>query len=48
MSIKHELQNIISGNGKVRNGEIIHSIADFIRGKKKAVSNLKETKFDKD
>lgn len=38
MSIKHELQNIISGNGSVRNGEIIQAINHHLRGKKKAIS----------
>ena len=48
MSVKHELQNIISGNGSVRNGKIIRSITDYLRRKKKTVSNLKEDKLDKD
>ena len=48
MSVKHELQNIISGNGSVRNGKIIRSITDYLRRKKKAVSNLKEGEFNKD
>ena len=47
MSVKYELQNIISGNGSVRNGEIIQTISDFLRGKKKTVSNLKEAKLNK-
>ena len=47
MSIKHELQDIISGNGFVRNGKNIQTITNYLRGKKEAVSNLKEDKFDK-
>lgn len=47
MSLKHELQNIISGNGQVRHGKVIQTIAAYLRGKKKAVSNLEETKFSK-
>ena len=42
MFIKHELQNIISGNGKVRLGEAIQTILNYLRGKKKAVSELEE------
>ena len=48
MTIKHELQNIISGNGSVRNGKIIQSIIDYLRRKKKAVSSLTEGGFLKD
>ncbi|MFM7015022.1 MAG: hypothetical protein ACKOX3_01725 [Bacteroidota bacterium] len=40
MSIKHELQNIISGNGKVRHGEIIQTITNYLRGKKATVSGI--------
>lgn len=47
MSIKHELQNIISGNGSVRNGKIIQTITDYLRRKKETISNLEETKFSK-
>lgn len=47
MSIKHELQNIISGNGSVRNGKVIQSITDYIRREKKAISNLAEGEFNK-
>lgn len=47
MSIKHELQDIISGNGSVRNGKIVQSITDYLRRKKKAVSNLTAREFDK-
>lgn len=48
MSIKHELQNIITGNGTVRNGEIIQSITDYLRGKKETVSTIEKTKFIKE
>ncbi len=48
MSLKNELQNIISGNGQVRHGETIQTISAYLRGKKNAVSNVKETKFSKD
>ena len=48
MSIKHELQNIISGNGSVRNGKIIQTITDYLRREKKAISATEETKFSKD
>jgi hypothetical protein len=47
MSIKHELQNIISGNGSVRNGDLIQSISSFLRGKKESVSNTEKAKFSK-
>ncbi|MBA3706718.1 MAG: hypothetical protein H0W84_12705 [Bacteroidetes bacterium] len=48
MSLKHELQNIISGNGSVRNGKIIQTITDYLRGKNKTVSGLKKTKLLKE
>lgn len=48
MSLKHELQSIISGNGSVRNGEIIQTIADHLRGKKKAISGIEKAKFVKE
>ncbi len=47
MSIKHELQNIISGNGPIGNGKVIQSITEYIRREKKAISNLAEGKFNK-
>ncbi len=47
MFIKHELQNIISGNGKVRHGEVIQTTLNYPRGKKEAVSELEKTKFSK-
>jgi hypothetical protein len=45
VSIKHELQNIITENAKVRNGEIIQSITDYLRGKKKTISEIEKAKF---
>ncbi len=48
MSLKHELQSIISGNGSVRNGEIIQTITDYLRRKKTSVSGVKKTKLIKE
>jgi hypothetical protein len=48
MSIKSELQNIISGNGKVRFGEINQTINHYLRRKKEAVPGLENTKFLKE
>ena len=45
MSLKHELQNIISGNGSVRNGNILQTITNYLRGKKKAISESEKAKF---
>lgn len=47
MILKHELQNIISGNGKVRYGEAIQAINHFLRRQKKSVSGTEKTKFVK-
>jgi hypothetical protein len=47
MSLKLELQNIISGNGEVRYGSIIQTINHYLRGKKKAISESEKTKFIK-
>jgi hypothetical protein len=47
MTVKHELQNIISGNGSVSNGKIIQSIASYLSGKEKAIPNAEKTKFFK-
>jgi hypothetical protein len=44
MSLKHELQDIISGNGTVRFGEAIQSAKRFIRGKKETIQGIEETK----
>ena len=40
MSQKHELQNIISGNGEVRKGKDIQSVASYLRRKKEAISGI--------
>jgi hypothetical protein len=48
MSVKHELQRIISGNGSVRNGKIIQTITDHLRRKKKTVSGTEKAKFLKE
>ena len=44
---KHELQNIISGIGSVRNGEIIQSITDYLRREKTSIPNLEKGEFNK-
>jgi hypothetical protein len=38
MALKDELQDIISGNGKVRHGANIQAITSFLRRKKTAIS----------
>lgn len=48
MTIKHELQSIISGNGSVRNGKIIQTITDYLWGKKKTIQGTAKTKLDKE
>ncbi len=47
MSLKHELQSIISGNGSVRNGKIIQAITNHLRGKKKAIQRTAKAKLVK-
>ena len=47
MSVKNELQNIISGNGPVRHGEIIQAITSYLKGKKGAGSAAEKTEFSK-
>jgi len=47
MYSKYELQNVISGNAKVRYGEIIQTIANFLREKKRAIQKSEESKFFK-
>jgi len=47
MSLKHELQSIISGNGSVRHGKIIQAITDHLRGKKKAIQRTAKAKLVK-
>ena len=44
MTLKHELQSIISGNGIVRHGETIQAIANYIRRKKETISKPEKTK----
>lgn len=48
MSLKHELQSIISGNGSVRNGKIIQTITDYFRGKKEAIQGAAKAKLVKE
>ena len=48
MSLKNELQSIISGNESVRNGKIIQTITNYLGGKKKTVSKPEESQFDKE
>jgi hypothetical protein len=48
MSLKHELQSIISGNGSVRNGEIIQTINRYLRGKKETIQGAAKAKLDKE
>ncbi len=45
--MKHELQSIISGNGSVRNGEIIQSITSYLRREKNTISYSEEKKINK-
>jgi len=45
MSLKLELQNIISGNGEVRFGNIIQAINHYLRREKESISRLEKTKF---
>ena len=47
MTLKHELQNIISGNGTVRHGENIQTIRYYPGRKKKAGSGF-EAEWNKD
>lgn len=48
MSLKHELQSIISGNGSVRNGKIIQTITHYLRGKKETIQRTTKAKFIKE
>ncbi len=48
MSLKHELQSIISGDGSVRNGKVIQAITSHLRRKKKAVQGTSKAKFLKE
>jgi hypothetical protein len=45
--LKNELQNIISGNGSVKQGATVEAIARFVGGKKAAVLGAEEAEFDK-
>lgn len=45
MSLKLELQNIISGNGEVRFGGIIQTINYYLRREKNAISEFEKAKF---
>lgn len=48
MSLKHELQSVISGNASVRNGKIIQTITNYIRREKKTIPEVAKSKFIKD
>jgi len=48
MSLKHELQSIISGNGSVRNGKIIQAITNHLRRKKETVQGTAKAKLIKE
>ena len=48
MTLKHELQNIISGNGTVRHGENIQTALNFLRRKKEAISGSQEKEYGKE
>jgi hypothetical protein len=48
MSLKHELQSIISGDGSVRNGKVIQAITSHLRRKKKTVQGTPKAKFLKE
>jgi hypothetical protein len=47
MSVKIELQNIISGNGEVRFGSTIQTINNYLRREKEAVSSTTNSEFKK-
>ncbi len=47
MTLKNELQNIISGNEQVRFGKNIQAALTYLRTKKKTISGIKKTKFFK-
>ncbi len=48
MSLKHELQSIVSGNGSLRNGKNIQAITNHLRGKKKTVQGTTKAKLIKE
>ncbi|MCK6641814.1 MAG: hypothetical protein L6Q81_17180 [Bacteroidia bacterium] len=47
MSLKHELQNIIGGNGSVRYGELIQATCAHLRREKGAISEAKKRELSK-
>ncbi len=47
MTLKNELQNIISGNEQVRFGKNIQATLTYLRAKKKTISGIEKTKFFK-
>ena len=48
MSVKNELQSVISGNGPVGHGKIIQAITEHLRRKKKTIPESEKAKFDKE
>ncbi|MCU0361703.1 MAG: hypothetical protein MUF75_13520 [Bacteroidia bacterium] len=48
MSLKHELQSIISGDVSVGNGKIIQAITGYLRRKKEAVQGTSKAKLNKE
>lgn len=44
-SLKHELQNIISGNGAVRHGKAIRAITDYLGREKETISGIEKEKL---
>jgi hypothetical protein len=47
MTLKNELQNIISGNEQVKFGENIQATLAYLRTRKKTISGIEKTKFFK-
>ena len=45
MSLKHELQNFISGNGAVRHGKAIRAITDYLGREKETISGIEKEKL---
>lgn len=48
MSLKHELQNIIRGNGSVRYGELIQATCSHLRRKKSSIFEIEKREFGKE
>lgn len=48
ISIKYELQYIISGKGETSDGNSIQATANFLRGRKEASRNIEETEYTKE